>query len=104
MLGKCVSNRGGYATVLGGSAGSVVAMKPADYEQDLKPRRHLSEQEAADHLGVLSVRTLQDWRRKGTGPAYFRLGRRVAYSVVDLDAFLAAARVAPKVLVKDGDA
>lgn len=104
MRVNCTGISGSYASVRGGSGASVVSMNPADYEQDLKPRRHLSEQEAATHLGVLSVRTLQDWRRKGTGPAYFRLGRRVAYSLADLNAFLAAARVAPKVLAKDGDA
>ncbi|WP_084087054.1 helix-turn-helix domain-containing protein [Aerolutibacter daejeonensis] len=71
-------------------------MTKPDTESDNAPRRNLSEQEAADYLGVLSVRTLQDWRRKRTGPAYLRLGRRVAYPVRDLDAFLMSARVAPK--------
>lgn len=104
MRVNCTRISGSYASVRGGSGASVLAMNPANHDQATNPRRHLSEQEAAAHLGVLSVRTLQDWRRKGAGPAYFRLGRRVAYSVVDLDAFLAAARVAPKVLVTDGEA
>lgn len=60
------------------------------------PRR-LSETEAAKYLGPISVRTLQDWRTKGVGgPAYSKLGKRVAYSVADLDAYLAAQRVEPK--------
>lgn len=59
-------------------------------------RRRLSEREAAAYLGPVTVRTLQDWRLKGVGPAYTKLGRRVAYDVADLDAFIAAARVEPK--------
>lgn len=59
-------------------------------------RQRLSEREAAEYLGPVSVRTLQDWRNRGTGPAYTRLGRRIAYDVADLDAFLAAERVEPK--------
>lgn len=59
--------------------------------------RRLSEREAAAYLGPLSERTLQDWRTKGTGgPAYIKVGRRVAYDVADLDAFLKANRVEPK--------
>lgn len=59
-------------------------------------RRRLSEREAAAYLGPVTVRTLQDWRLKGVGPAYTKLGRRVAYDVADLDSFIAAARVEPK--------
>lgn len=54
--------------------------------------RRLSEREAAGHLGI-SVRTLQDWRQRRTGPAYSKVGRRVVYDVIDLDAFFAAGRV-----------
>lgn len=56
--------------------------------------RRLSEREAAGHLGI-SIRTLQDWRQRRTGPAYSKVGRRVVYDVLDLDAFLAAGRVVP---------
>jgi predicted site-specific integrase-resolvase len=28
---------------------------------------------------TLSVKTLQDWRRKGTGPAYLKLGKAIRY-------------------------
>lgn len=59
------------------------------------PRR-LSEKEAARYLGPVAVRTLQDWRNRGCGPAYSKLGKRVAYAVADLDAYLAAGRVEPK--------
>ena len=61
------------------------------------PRR-LSEREAAEYLGPVSVRTLQDWRTKGAGPAYSRLGRRIAYDIADLDAFLYQQRVEPKTM------
>lgn len=64
-------------------------------EQQTTTRR-LSEKEAAAYLGPVSVRTLQDWRTKGTGPTYSKLGKRVAYSTADLDAFLAHGRVVAK--------
>jgi hypothetical protein len=28
---------------------------------------------------ALSVKTLQDWRRKGTGPEYLKLGKAIRY-------------------------
>jgi len=59
-------------------------------------KRRLSEREAAAYLGPITVRTLQDWRLRRVGPAYAKLGKRVAYDVADLDAFLAAQRVEPK--------
>lgn len=57
--------------------------------------RRLSEREAAQYLGQVNVRTLQHWRLAGRGPTYHKLGKRVAYDVRDLDAFLAAGRVEP---------
>ena len=35
----------------------------------------------------LSVRTLQRWRRVGSGPVFLRLGRRVAYRLSDVERF-----------------
>lgn len=49
----------------------------------------LDEKEAADRLG-LSPRTLQAWRVSGGGPVYRKIGRRVAYAVPDLVAFVDA--------------
>jgi len=63
---------------------------------ELSSTRLLSEREASAHLGPVSVRTLQDWRVWGIGPAYTKLGRRVAYAVADLEAFMASGRVEPK--------
>jgi hypothetical protein len=62
----------------------------------LPTHRGLGEREAALYLGPVSVRTLQDWRTKGIGPAYSKLGRRVCYAIADLDAFIAQSRVEPK--------
>jgi hypothetical protein len=60
------------------------------------PPRRISEKEAAAYLGPISMRTLQDWRIRGVGPPYSKLGKRVAYDLADLDAFAAAQRVEPK--------
>jgi hypothetical protein len=49
-------------------------------------RPHLLEQELA-HRWRVSVRTLQRWRRSRSGPAFLRLGRRIAYRVADVERF-----------------
>ena len=46
---------------------------------------------AAHHIG-LSVSTLNKLRVSGGGPIFLKLGRRVAYDVADLDAWLATKR------------
>jgi helix-turn-helix protein len=48
-----------------------------------------SEAEVAKRSG-LSVRTLQGWRQKGGGPPAVKAGRRVLYSRLDFEAWLAA--------------
>lgn len=52
---------------------------------------HLSVNEAARKLG-LSVSWLNKARITGGGPAYLKLGRRVFYSIGDLEAWVAAHR------------
>ena len=56
----------------------------------------LTAEEAAIYLG-LSRQTLANWRVRGLGPVYSRLGGtgrpRIVYLVEDLDAFLRANRV-----------
>ncbi len=37
--------------------------------------------------------TVRAWRRRGIGPAYSRVGRRVLYDLTDVDAFISAGRV-----------
>lgn len=54
-----------------------------------KSRRILRQSEAAEYLN-LSPRTLENWRYRGGGPRFVRLGRRlVVYQLEDLDAFIA---------------
>ena len=43
---------------------------------------------AAAHVGVVSPKTLENWRGLGIGPRYLKLGGRVAYRIADLDAWL----------------
>lgn len=43
---------------------------------------------AADLLGV-SVRTLEDWRSKGIGPKFVKIGRKILrYEIAEINAFL----------------
>jgi DNA-binding transcriptional MerR regulator len=49
--------------------------------------------EAAELLGGVSVDTLRDWRYRGTGPAYVRVGQQVRYDLRDLERYRDAQRV-----------
>ncbi|MGH8463081.1 MAG: helix-turn-helix domain-containing protein [Pseudomonas sp.] len=81
----------------GGTADCAVdAGGVAGMEEINRSNQRLSEREAARYLGPISVRTLQDWRTKSVGPAYTKLGKRVAYAIADLDKYLASQRVEPK--------
>jgi hypothetical protein len=53
--------------------------------------RRFSVRDAADYLG-LSTSTLNKLRVFGGGPVFLKLGRRVAYDLGDLDAWLNAKR------------
>lgn len=55
--------------------------------QTVANERLLSSDEAADFLRV-SRYTLPSWRRLGRSPPYRKLGRRVIYSMTDLEAFV----------------
>ncbi len=44
--------------------------------------------EAAELLGQTSQNTLRYWRRTGYGPRHFRIGKRVAYRVCDIEAWI----------------
>lgn len=48
--------------------------------------RQLEPRAAAAYLHV-SVRCLEDWRRRHVGPKWRRMGRRIYYAVSDLDEF-----------------
>ena len=53
-----------------------------------------NEQGAAEMLGC-SVAALRKWRRRGSGPAYVKVGRLVRYRETDLLAYLDAHCVQP---------
>ena len=57
--------------------------------------RHLNEHETAA-LVNLSVKTLRRHRFKGTGIPYHKTGRRVSYSLQDIQAWLAVNRLATR--------
>lgn len=60
----------------------------------LRSSPFLTSKQAAHFLGF-SDRTLQDMRRKGTGPRYVRLGRQVRYHFEDLKAYARPAAKRP---------
>lgn len=51
----------------------------------------LTLEEAADRMRV-PTNTLRYWRAQGTGPALFRMGKRLMTTVADVDAYIAAQR------------
>jgi predicted DNA-binding transcriptional regulator AlpA len=55
------------------------------------PNPRLNVEAAAGYTGI-SASTLNKLRVFGGGPVFLKLGRRVAYDVADLDAWLAARR------------
>ncbi len=56
------------------------------YAERVSPKR------AAEFLGV-SVRTLEEWRKKKTGPAFVKLGPKlIRYELAELERFLAGSR------------
>ena len=53
----------------------------------------LSTAELSAYIGT-PVATLRWWRHEGRGPVSYRLGRRVLYSRADVDAWVAAQKLA----------
>lgn len=51
--------------------------------------KRLDTKKTAQFLDV-SVRTLEDWRAKGKGPNWIKIGRKVRYELSELDRFIAA--------------
>lgn len=59
-------------------------------DTDVRPKpRYLTTEEAAEFLR-LSSRTLEKHRSTGGGPRYRKLGRRVLYTIADLEAWAEA--------------
>ena len=54
-------------------------------------RRHLLTIELSDRWNV-SHRTLEQWRWKGIGPRYLKIGGRVLYCLEDVEEYEAAHR------------
>lgn len=52
-------------------------------------QQYLTEHEAAGHLRI-SIRSMQRWRQEGVGPRFHKAGRRVLYTVEDLENWLGA--------------
>ena len=52
---------------------------------------YLAQAEAPEFLRV-SGRTLERWRLEGSGPPYIKAGRRLLYSVSDVESWLQARR------------
>ena len=48
--------------------------------------KHFTQRDLARRWSM-SERTLESWRWKGSGPAYLRLGGRIVYRLVDVEAF-----------------
>lgn len=55
----------------------------------LDPKARLTEQEAADYLGV-EKETLRRWRTDGQAPRFIKVGRSVQYRVSWLEDYLEA--------------
>ena len=55
------------------------------------PRRYIKEADAAKKLDVAEG-TLANWRWKGKGPPYYRMGNMVRYEVGELDRWVAAGK------------
>ena len=51
--------------------------------------QHLDQKGLADRW-LISPRTLEQWRWQGKGPRYLKIGGRVVYPVVEIEAFEAA--------------
>ncbi len=57
----------------------------------LSVRSHVDTRRAAELIGM-SGRTLEKWRSEGTGPPFLKLGRRVLYSLADLETWVRSRR------------
>jgi predicted site-specific integrase-resolvase len=56
--------------------------------------RHIGQHELALRWGI-STRTLERWRWTGEGPAFLKIGARVAYRLEDVEAYEAEQRRMP---------
>ena len=61
----------------------------------IRDRKLLIAEKVARHLD-LSPRTLERWRRQGTGPPWLEIGGRVRYDAGDIEKWKAACRNEPQ--------
>lgn len=59
--------------------------------EDLGPVAFVTTETAAQYL-ALSPHSLECYRAKGTGPAFYKFGKAVRYAVADLEAWIAECR------------
>jgi excisionase family DNA binding protein len=52
-------------------------------------------EQVAEYLNDIPVKTLAEWRSKGTGPRYSKVGRHVRYDWADVREWLAAQSTVP---------
>ena len=57
--------------------------------------RPMDDYKAADKVGV-AVQTMRNWRCKGRGPAYLKLGRSIRYRLEDIEAYKRKKRIDPE--------
>lgn len=54
----------------------------------MSKKRYLTQEEVSDrYRGMVSVRTLSNWRSARRGPRYVKIGKTVLYDEADLDAW-----------------
>lgn len=56
--------------------------------EDIKPETLATPAEVAKMLGDIPEHTLAQWRSRGTGPEYFKVGRHVRYRWSAVNAWL----------------
>ena len=61
-------------------------MKEPTIGAELVPITHINQYQLSKRWNI-SARTLEHWRWEGIGPTYIKLGRRVVYSIADIEAY-----------------
>lgn len=58
----------------------------------MEPETRLDSRQVADRLGVAPY-TVREWRRKGVGPAYTKIGGRIYYTPQQIADYIASQTV-----------
>lgn len=66
---------------------AMTSLAPGAASAHAAPSQMMNEHEAAQHLAV-SIHALRQWRYKGGGPRYVKLGHSVRYRLADLEAYV----------------